>query len=86
MSPHALPPPIYHAAQDVKHDPWNAAKWFETAEKLEQAEEDAKNDNVFSGMEIDPTVRQALVSAHDERAIIIMDAQSMIQVGGWVGG
>ena len=73
-------PPLAPDHQDVKHDPWNAARWFETAEKLEQTEEDAKNDNAFSGMEIGPQVRQALLSARDDRAVVIINADGEIQM------
>ena len=57
------------------------------------AEELSKNNNMFEGLDTDPDLRMALTSDQvQERGIIIINAQGIIQmvnqVGlhGWVGG
>ncbi len=36
----------------MRHDPWSAAKWFNEAEKLEAAEEEAKNQDALHGLDV----------------------------------
>ena len=56
-------------------------------EKLEVAEEQAKNNNMLEGLDADPALRLALTSDHvQERGIIIMNSQSIVQMVNQVGG
>ncbi|KAJ9519309.1 hypothetical protein QJQ45_023112 [Haematococcus lacustris] len=78
--------------EQVKHDPWQSAKWLAEAEKLEQAEEDAKNGNMFSELGLDPgtlevedlpellNMRGGILGGHDTRAVFVINALGIVQL------
>jgi PAS domain-containing protein len=81
-----LPHPLQYL-ESVRHDPWSAAKWFAEAERLEAQDEDMKNQDAMDGLDVnDPELRAAMMSAAstlgavDKRAIIVINAQGLIQL------
>ena len=56
-------------------------------EKLEVAEEEAKNNNMLEGLDADQALRSALTSDQvQEQGVIIINAQGLMQMVNQVGG
>ncbi|GFH20156.1 PAS domain-containing protein, partial [Haematococcus lacustris] len=75
--------------EHIKHDPWGAAKWTAEARRL-QLIEDERKDNIFSDMggnngdENQPAWVQHMKSVDPGKAVIVMDAQCIVQAANQV--
>ncbi|KAJ9517438.1 hypothetical protein QJQ45_016806, partial [Haematococcus lacustris] len=75
--------------EHIKHDPWGAAKWTAEARRL-QLIEDERKDNIFSDMggnngdENQPAWVQHMKGVDPGKAVIVMDAQCIVQAANQV--